>query len=170
MKSDLISALLSLSTVRLPYGTLAVALQQLATYISRFRTRLSGIHLVHLKRLLVFLDALKQYVLEWKESKTVKSGGNDNNSGQRKIDSTEVMTISEFMERLGRKAGGINLLEIEQYLKTSKVVDQMNYQKIRLIIYTQVARKISGYAEKQAEKTGSSMAFLLGHKIELARC
>lgn len=129
--------------------------------------------MVHLKRLLVFLDALKQYVLEWKESKTVKSGGNDDNSEQRKnnnSDVTEVMTIAEFMERLGRKAGGINLLEIEKYLKTSKVVDQMDYQKSRLIIYTQVARKISGYAEKQAEKTGSSMVSLSSHKIELAWC
>ena len=126
---------------------------------------------MHLKRLLVFLDALKQYISEWKESKTTKSGGKDDNSGQRKTsnsDSTEVMTIAEFMERLGRKAGGINLLEIETYLKTSKVVVQMDYQKTRLLIYTQVARKISGYAEKQAEKTGSSIISLSCHKIELA--
>ncbi|KAF8349254.1 helicase C-terminal domain-containing protein [Amanita rubescens] len=139
---NLISTLLSLSTVRLPYGTLATALQQLAAYISRFRTRLSGIHLVHLKRLLVFLDALKQYALEWKESKIVKSEGPDHNSAKRKgsnSDLTEVMTISEFMERLGRKASSINFLEIEKYLKTSKV-----------------ARKVSGYAEKQAEKADSN--------------
>lgn len=135
MMSDLISTLLSLSTIRLPYGTLTVALQQLATYISRFRTRLSGIHVVHLKRLLVFLDALKQYVSEWKQSKTAKPGGNDERKNSNS-DSTEVMTITEFMERLGRKAGGINLLEIEKYLKTSKVANQMDYQKTRLIIYT----------------------------------
>lgn len=160
MVLDLISTLLSLSTVRLPYGTLATALQQLGAYISRFRTRLSGIHLVHLKRLLVFLDALKQCALEWKEFKTVKSEGN---SAKRKSDLTEVMTISEFMERLGRKASSINLLEIEKYLKTSKV-SHIARHETRLIIHAQVARKISGYAEKQAEKAGSWRASLPSHK------
>ncbi|KAM6494135.1 Helicase C-terminal domain containing protein [Amanita muscaria] len=128
---NLIPTLLSLSATRLSYATLTVSLQQLGTYISRFRTRLSGIHLVHLKRLLVFLDALKKYVLEWKESRT--SGDNQN--------AMEVMTIPKFMDHLGRKASGINLLEIEKYLKTSKV-----------------AWKISGYADKQAEKEAGPAA------------
>ncbi|KAK2459645.1 hypothetical protein APHAL10511_008290 [Amanita phalloides] len=128
---NLIPTLLSLSTIRLPYGILSISLQQLAAYVSRFQTRLSGIHLVHLKRLLVFLDALKKYILEWKGSRPIGSGGDPRYSG-----SAEVLTISQFVERLGRKASGINLLEIEKYLKTSKI-----------------ARKISGYAEKQAERT-----------------
>jgi len=92
---------------------------------------------VHLKRLLVFLDALKQYALEWKESKIVKSEGPDHNSAKRKgsnSDLTEVMTISEFMERLGRKASSINFLEIEKYLKTSKV-SHITRQETRLMIY-----------------------------------
>jgi chromosome transmission fidelity protein 1 len=93
---------------------LETSLEQLATYISRFRTRLSGKHLVHLKRLLIFLDALKKYAVEWKEAKVTKPGSDNQNT-------VEVMTIPEFMEYLGRKASGINLLEIEKYLKTSKV-------------------------------------------------
>ena len=112
--ADLIPTLLSLSTTRLSYGMLATSLQQLAAYISRFRTRLSGKHLVHLKRLLVFLDALKKYAMEWREDKVVKLGSDNHNT-------VEVMTIPEFMAHLGRKASGINLLEIEKYLKTSKV-------------------------------------------------
>ncbi|KAF8636038.1 hypothetical protein AX15_000195 [Amanita polypyramis BW_CC] len=134
---NLIPTLLNLSTVRLSHGILSTSLQQLAAYISRFRTRLSGIHLVHLKRLFVFLDALKKYALEWKEPRTTKHGTSNYPAEHRNsvLDSTEVMTIAGFMERLGRKASGINLLEIEKYLKTSKV-----------------ARKISGYADKQAEK------------------
>jgi len=125
---------------------------------------------VHLKRLLVFLDALKQYALEWKESKTVKSEGHDYNSAKRKgsnSDLTEVMTISQFMERLGRKASSINFLEIEKYLKTSKV-SHITRRETRLIIYAQVARKVSGYAEKQAEKAGSWMASLPGHETKFS--
>ena len=37
------------------------------------------------------------------------------------------------MERLGRKVDGINLLEVENYLRASKI-----------------ARKVSGYADKAA--------------------
>ncbi|KAF8630963.1 hypothetical protein AX17_005319 [Amanita inopinata Kibby_2008] len=132
---NLIPTLLSLSTTRLSYGTLTTSLQQLATYISRFRTRLSGVHSVHLKRLFVFLDALKRYAVEWKEDRVGRNGPNGRNPPERTSCKTEVTTIAEFMDRLGRKASGINLLEIEKYLKTSKV-----------------ARKISGYAEKQEEK------------------
>ena len=144
-EADLIPTLLSLSTIRLSYGMLATSLQQLATYISRFRTRLSGKHLVHLKRLLVFLDALKKYVIEWKEAKVAKPGSDDQNT-------VEVMTIPEFMDHLGRKASGINLLEIENYLKTSKVY-YWSFNEISLMPnFYEVARKISGYADKQAEK------------------
>ena len=35
----------------------------------------------------------------------------------------EVMTSGELMARLGRKAEGVNLLEIEKYLRESKVCD-----------------------------------------------
>ena len=31
------------------------------------------------------------------------------------------MTVGELMQRLGRKAEGVNLLEIESYLRSSRV-------------------------------------------------
>ncbi|EAU85951.2 CHL1 helicase [Coprinopsis cinerea okayama7 len=93
---NLIPTLLSLSTHRLSYGTLAISLQQVAEYVRRFKTRLSPANMLQLKRLVIFLEALK-------------------------------------------KAAGINLLEVEAYLKKSKI-----------------ARKISGYVDKQAEKDSAS--------------
>ncbi|KXN88150.1 ATP-dependent RNA helicase chl1 [Leucoagaricus sp. SymC.cos] len=127
---NLIPTLLSLSTIRLPFHLLETSLQQACNYISKFRTRLAATNLVHLKRLVVFLDALKKFMAQWKESKCnelLKTNG--------RIEKASVLTVAELLEQLGRKAAGINLLELEKYLKESKI-----------------ARKISGYADKQAAK------------------
>ncbi|KAG6832015.1 hypothetical protein H0H92_006051 [Tricholoma furcatifolium] len=135
---NLIPTLLSLSTSRLPQAILLTSFMQVCTYVAKFRNRLNPANLLHLKRLVVFLDALKKYVIEWKESRTGKSvSERKENSGV--VDKVEVITPAQVMERLGRKASGINLLEIEKYLRTSKV-----------------ARKISGYSDKEAEKNGDA--------------
>jgi chromosome transmission fidelity protein 1 len=65
--------------------------------------------MLHLKRLVIFLDSLKKYAEVWKTSE-----GRERNS-------TEVITVTQLIERMGRKVAGINLLEIESYLKRSKV-------------------------------------------------
>ncbi|KAG6886740.1 hypothetical protein C0992_002590, partial [Termitomyces sp. T32_za158] len=114
---NLIPTILSLSTIRLPQSILMTSFMQVCTYVSKFRNRLSPTNLLHLKRLVVFLDALKKYVLEWKESRVGKSVSEMPGI----IEKAEVITPAQFMERLGRKVSGINLLEIEKYLKTSKV-------------------------------------------------
>ncbi|KAK7048171.1 ATP-dependent DNA helicase CHL1 [Favolaschia claudopus] len=120
---NLIPTLLSLSTARLPFATLVTSFQQVCIYLKRFRTKLNPENLLHLKRLVLFLDALQKYTLQWK----------DNNS---KADSSkvEVMTAAQLLDRLGNKVASINMLEIEAYLKKSKI-----------------ARKISGYSDKKAE-------------------
>ncbi|KAF8208705.1 DNA repair helicase [Mycena galopus ATCC 62051] len=121
---NLIPTLLSLSTARLPFSTLSTSFQQVCIYVSKFRTKLSAANMLHLKRLVMFLDALQKYAFEWK-------GGNTKANAPK----AEVMTAAELVVRLGRKASGVNLLEIEGYLKKSKI-----------------ARKISGYSDKEAEK------------------
>jgi len=65
----------------------------------------------HLKRLVVFLDALKKFMVQWKEAKCAAE----------KTEKVEVITVAGLLEQLGRKAAGINLLEVERYLKESKV-------------------------------------------------
>ena len=64
--------------------------------------------MLHLKRLVVFLDALKRYTGEWKETRA------------KEIVKAEVISVAQLMERMGKKVAGINLLEIESYLKRSK--------------------------------------------------
>jgi chromosome transmission fidelity protein 1 len=109
--------LLSLSTVRLSYSALALSLQQVCAYVQRFKNRLSSINVLHLKRLVVFLDALKKAVTEWKAERLSAEGT------KAPIDKSEVMTLVDFTAKLGKKASSINLLEIEGYLKKSKVCD-----------------------------------------------
>lgn len=66
--------------------------------------------MLHLKRLVTFLEALIKFVTEWKE----QNGKADKSQG-------EVMTVAQLLEQLGRRVSGVNLLEIEAYLKSSKV-------------------------------------------------
>lgn len=126
---NLISTLLSLSTAHLPLRTLNTSLHQVSIYLNKFRNRLSTEHSIHLKRLVGLLEALSHYADEWKIERL-------NNSGKTaEKDATEVFTSGELMGRLGRKFEGVNMLEIEKYLRNSKI-----------------ARKISGYCTNAMEK------------------
>jgi len=107
---DLISTLLSLSTIRVSFSTLRLSLQQVSIYVMKFRNRLSAQHLLHLQRLTAFLDSLQKYLAEWKVN--FKGKGSER---------SEVISASELVERLGKKAKGINMLAVEKYLKSSKV-------------------------------------------------
>lgn len=110
---DLIPTLLSLSSVRVTSHTLTISLNQVTTYHEKFRTRLSALHSLHLKRLINYMEAVQKVMDDWRRTRLGASSTTDAKS--------EVFTISNFMEKLGRKAVGINLLEIEAYLKRSKV-------------------------------------------------
>jgi chromosome transmission fidelity protein 1 len=113
---------------------------------------LSSNHALHLKRLIVFLEAFKKYLAEWLEAKQSK----------KCLDGeVEVMTVVELMQRLGRKAEGINMLEIEAYLRSSKVVVisfSTENPKSDLEV-VQIARKISGYSDKLAERAAGQGEF-----------
>ncbi|KIK59311.1 hypothetical protein GYMLUDRAFT_1004719 [Collybiopsis luxurians FD-317 M1] len=122
---NLISTLLSLSTVHLSLALLQTALHQVTTYVTKFRNRLNPANLVQLKRLLTFLDALAKYMEEWREQRP------KSHAGKLAQESQEVLTPAELLECLGRKVVGVNMLEVVEYLKKSKI-----------------ARKISGYADK----------------------
>jgi chromosome transmission fidelity protein 1 len=70
--------------------------------------------MLHLKRLVVFLDSLKAYAAKWKDDKS-----------NSKDAQPEVMTAGDLISRLGKKIAGINLMEVEAYLKKSKVCVQI---------------------------------------------
>ena len=69
---------------------------------------MSAINMLHLKRLVVFLDTLIKYLGEWKKA---RANGTIN---------AEVISVAQLIDRMGKKVAGINLLEIESYLKRSK--------------------------------------------------
>ncbi|KAK0201976.1 helicase C-terminal domain-containing protein [Desarmillaria ectypa] len=120
---NLIPTLLTLSTHKLSLSTLKTSYKQVCIYVSKFRNRLSPVNMLHLKRLVAFLDALSDYTVSWKE---------DDARQNQKVD---MLSVSELLGRLGNKVSGINLLEITGYLTTSRV-----------------ARKIANYSDKQDEK------------------
>jgi chromosome transmission fidelity protein 1 len=108
---DLISMLLSLSAVRLPLQTLTTSLDQVSIYLSKFQTRLTPAHALHLKRLVTFLDALRTYAREWNELRKKKGA-----------ERMQIFMVPDLIQRLGRRVEGVNFLEIELYLRTSKVL------------------------------------------------
>ncbi|KAJ3758309.1 helicase C-terminal domain-containing protein [Lentinula raphanica] len=120
---NLIPTLLSLSTVTISLPLLRTALHQVTTYVAKFRNRLNPANMIQLKRLLAFLESLAKFVGEWRDQRPPQ------------LATQEVLTPTELIERMGRKVAGLNMLEIEKYLKKSKI-----------------ARKISGYAEKLTEE------------------
>ena len=89
--------------------------------LARFRTRLSTAHALHLRRLANVLDALAKFAEEWREGQVAPSAAKGQGQGQGQGKGVEVLTSGELMARLGRKAEGVNLLEIEKYLRESKV-------------------------------------------------
>ncbi|OCH93459.1 DNA repair helicase [Obba rivulosa] len=148
---NLIPTLLSLSTTRLPFRTLATARSQLSIYLNRFRTRLATTHSLHLIRLVGLLDALHKYAEEWREARlkqTRNNGGGKDGAGTENI---EIMAPGELLSRLGRKTEGVNLLEVEAYLRRSKI-----------------ARKISGYSVKAMERAAGKDPVRLGKVAKLA--
>ncbi|TFK48655.1 DNA repair helicase [Heliocybe sulcata] len=121
---NLIATLLSLATISLSFRTLSSSLDQLTVYFSKFRNRLTPHHALHLKRLMTLLVALRSALSSRSMSEKTK--------GVK--ETTEVMTVGEFIRSLGRKVEGVNFAEIETYLRSSKI-----------------ARKISGYADKMSQ-------------------
>ena len=69
-----------------------------------------------MKRLTNLLEALAKYAEEWREEQLKPK-----TEPGRRGPEVEVMTSGELMQKLGRKAEGVNLLEIEKYLRESKV-------------------------------------------------
>jgi chromosome transmission fidelity protein 1 len=116
---DLVSTLLSISSVSLNISALSTSIVQVDAYISRFRPRLSHKHLLYLERLRVTLEALFKYISEWKDRHQRERG--------HKSESSDVVTVGELVLKMGRGTEGINLLEINQYLKTSKVSIYFHY-------------------------------------------
>ncbi|KAL1748373.1 helicase C-terminal domain-containing protein [Schizophyllum fasciatum] len=140
---NVIPTLLSLSTTSLPLKQICLSLAQVTTYLSKFKNRLKHVHVLSLRRLMVFLESLVACIEAWGSPSGKQTPAPGRPTGietpPRSVPpKTEIMTPNDMVSRLGKRAEGINLLEVERYLKASRI-----------------ARKISGYCleleEAQAE-------------------
>ena len=111
---DLIDAILQLHSVELTITTIRSALVQLRAYLQRFRTRLTMTHALNLKRLVLFLTSLEQFV-----TGNAHTGKSNNGSYQNK--SVATVPVTAFVESLGTNINGLNLVELQTYLVSSKV-------------------------------------------------
>ncbi|KAG1743296.1 helicase C-terminal domain-containing protein [Suillus paluster] len=151
---NLIPTLLSLSSVRLTSDLLLTSLKQVSVYYQKFRNRLSAMHALHLKRLIGFLDAFRKVVMDWMAEKS--------NAKSRRQD-TEVVTVPDFIHRLGRKIEGINLLEIESYLKRSKIARKISRYAIDV---SEGYNIITDFVDEKPRKHPSSVGTPPLHTIE----
>ena len=117
---DLVSTLLSLSSAVLDSSAVIVSASQLDAYLSRFRLRLSHDHLLQLRKLQVFLDTIQEFIAEWAGAKSARGGSS--------FRATEVMSTSEFVQRMGKNIEGVNFLDIRSYLEDSKVFRTLESQ------------------------------------------
>jgi chromosome transmission fidelity protein 1 len=123
---DLIDTLLSIYSTNLTSSHLASALSQLEQYLSRFRNRLKPIHALKIKQTLAVLKGLTRVCDKFMQE--VKS---PDWKGKSKA---EMMDGNTLMARVGGGSDQVNIMEMVSYLKESKL-----------------ARKVSGFAENQAE-------------------
>lgn len=138
---DLIDTLLSIHSISFPLQQIKTALGQLETYLARFRSRLKPVHALWVGQAVSLLRGIVKTTIAWAEEST----------GRHR---EEMLDVNELMRRVGGSGDQINLVALVGYLKDSKL-----------------ARKVSGYAERQAERArakGVCPSFLLLTPAELA--
>ncbi|KEP48902.1 DNA repair helicase [Rhizoctonia solani 123E] len=137
---DLIDTILAVHTLPVSSTIIRVSKTQVDLYRSKFGNRLKTKHVVHLTRLSVLLTALQNFTEAWVNgSADAENKKPDASSGKKKLPQEEMFGVAEFIRMLGAHAENINPLEIEKYLRESKI-----------------ARKISGYSDKLADKAAAS--------------
>ena len=115
---DLIDTLLSIHSTTLTSPQLGSAVSQLQQYFHRFRNRLKPAHTLWIRQTLTVLQGLVRVCGEIALAKG----------------KTEILGANALMDRLGGGSDQVNLMELVNYLKESKL-----------------ARKVSGLAEMTAE-------------------
>lgn len=108
---NLIDSILQLHSVSITSTMLLSIRSALLTYINKFKNRFTGANASYLKQLALVLKGLSEFVAKW--------AGN----GKKE----ELMDVNSV---LGGKSGGaldqINLLKLDQYLKTSRIARKVS--------------------------------------------
>jgi chromosome transmission fidelity protein 1 len=120
---DLIDTLLSLHSVSVSLERLEIALGQLDVYLRKFKNRLKPEHSLHVKQMAAMVRGLIEVASAW--------AAQDIDNSPSDTAKEELFRINDLTNRMKGGADQINIVSLCRYLKDS-----------------QLARKISGYAEK----------------------
>jgi chromosome transmission fidelity protein 1 len=136
--ADLIDTLLSIHSVSISLKRLVVALGQLDVYLQKFRNRLRSEHALHVKQMVAIVKGLIGVATAWA---TQDAGAKTTNTPKE-----ELFRINDLMNQMKGGADQVNIVSLCRYLKDS-----------------QLARKISGYAEKLAVDDANDNSKSLRH-------
>ncbi|CEH19298.1 chl1 helicase [Ceraceosorus bombacis] len=129
---NVIDTVLEGGKVHVDEAMLRVAKEQIHTYLEKFASRLKGVNEVRLREFRTVIEALLKFAREWaSRAKSGKEGGKQE----------QMLKGAEVMKRIGGTLDQINLVALHAHLRQS-----------------QIARKVSGYADKQATKARAGNA------------
>lgn len=103
--------------VPLTSTVLRASLSQLKIYLGKFKTRLSPKNALHLRRLVLFLTAMDKFCQDTMDRATAIISA----TGRGTSTQDQMLGVGAFVEALGPKVRDINLLEVDQYLRESKI-------------------------------------------------
>lgn len=134
---NLIDTILSVHSATITSAQVSTAKGQINEYLRRFGAKLRGESEVQLRTLRRLLEGLERATLAWgrqarARAKTAKGGD---------IATEEVWTAAHIVAQMGGNLDTVNFAELERFLKDS-----------------QIARKVSSYAEKRAKTTAAAAA------------
>ena len=110
---------------------LALARDQLETYLKRFTTRLKQTNVVRLRQALRVLDGLLAVCSSFGSPAPPSSSGGGGRGGKQEPEQQRLLDVQTLMAEMGRSVDQVNLLELARWLAESRL-----------------AVKVSGYAEK----------------------
>ncbi|SPO26374.1 related to CHL1 - protein of the DEAH box family [Ustilago trichophora] len=126
---NLIDTILSTHSVTVDSRQIAQASKQIDTYLDRFALRLKGSNEQNLRKVRKVLSSLSAFFAKHAEAR-----------GKEKGESEVIMSAADLVRGMSGNLDQVNLVTLETWLKE-----------------TQIARKISGYADKQSKKEAEKM-------------
>ncbi|KDN45742.1 DNA repair helicase [Tilletiaria anomala UBC 951] len=124
---NLIDTILATHTVSITLTQIQQAQKQIETYVNRFALKLRGSNEMHLKQLELALKSLSKHCLRWVTAHAESKS------------TEEIVTASQLVSSMDGTLDQINLAQLDSFLRDS-----------------QIARKVAGYADKQAIQAANS--------------
>ncbi|PWZ00144.1 DNA repair helicase [Testicularia cyperi] len=132
---NLIDTILSSHSVTITDRQIELACSQIQTYLDRFASRLKGVNEQNLRKMRALLIGARAFIRKWSQTNTVS------HTTSKASSKDEVIPATEFFRSMSGGLDQINLITLEAWLKD-----------------TQIARKVSGYADRHSKKQAAAEA------------